>query len=284
MSLRYCARVFWRVCLLCLALVSALASPSAASPTLTELREAFDRPERVRVLKRPPFVLLTDVAKLNGDVVLVALHRMWRQTRDDFPALPNPKRPVVLLIFETADEYGGFWSRMRQRFFAGLDLSQMGGGGVTVNGIASAWFHDADGPVLPSYVHEGSHALAYQVLDIPDAGWLIEAIAQRYELDVAWQWLAPLVLDKLRNPSEIVPLDQLLSGRRIAGREYWQALLVWEWLLAKRQYRGRVPGLLEAMRRRGSTDMRPLVQEHFGMSMAELERGWLAWVRANYGP
>jgi hypothetical protein len=256
---------------------------SGPYPSVAEIRQRFRDPQQVRVFEWAPFVVITDVPRLNGDAVTAAMHRMWRQTRDDFPGLPVPTQPVYLLIFATAAEYRAFWGAETHGALPEFDRSLASSAGVTVNGVASAWFDDRDGPVRPTYIHEASHALVHQVLNIP-GGWLDEAIAERYALDVSWQWVPSLVQYKLAHPSEIAPLEQLLNGQRVANEQYWQALLVWQWMLADARLRVRVPGLLDAMRHQGSTDVRPLVQKDLGMTMDGLERAWLAWLRAKYEP
>lgn len=114
--------------------------------------------------------------------------------------------------------------------------------------------------------------------------WLLEGLATRYQLAFSGQDIGPVLRAGLADARGWTPFEDLLYGEPIQEARYWQAALVIDWMLADPSRRDRFFAALEAMRRRGSTDLRPLVQGRFGVTLAEIESSWLAWSRERFRP
>jgi hypothetical protein len=74
----------------------------------------------------------------------------------------------------------------------------------------------------------------------------------------------------------------LISGAPIPTSRYWQATLLLEWLLADP---GRTAGLasaMEDMRLRGSADLGPLMERHFGIDLPEFSAAFWGWAWSTY--
>jgi hypothetical protein len=259
-------------------------APGAAYLSTAELgREAFGGGRPARVLRRGPFVVSTDEPGLDEARLLDALAAMYGRTRADLPGVPPPSRPVPLLIFAADRDYRAFWPRFARRFEA--ELAAPRSGGFTALGVASAPSAADPTTVRPVFVHEASHALMGQMLGLDNRGeWLFEGLATRYQLAFSGQDIGPIVRAGLAEVRSRTPFEDLLDGEPIPEARYWQASLVIDWLLADPGRRERFFAALGAMRRRGSTDLRPLVRGHFGVTLAELEASWLAWARGRPRP
>ena len=260
------------------------ASEEAAELSVDQLlRDAFGPESETRVLRRSPFVVLTDSPDVPEGPLLDALEAMDRRTREDFPNLPEPTGPVWLLIFAEDADYRAFWPRFARQF-AG-EMGPPGSGGFTALGIASAsCLPDDPDAVRPVFVHEASHALMARMLGLASEGsWLFEALGTRYQLDVSGQDLGPIVRQGLADPSARSPLDELLDGEPVPETRYWQAATVVDWLLDDPGRRAAFHLAVDAMRARGSADLRPLAPEFLGGDLDTLEPAWLDWLRRSYG-
>ena len=258
-------------------------APDVAYLSIPELgREAFGaRP--ARVLRRGPFAVSTDEPRLDEARLLDALEAMYGRTRADLPGLPAPSRPVPLLIFAADRDYREFWPRFARRFEA--EMAAPRSGGFTALGVGSAPGATDPATIRPVFVHEASHALMGQMLGLDNRGeWLLEGLATRYQLAFSGQDIGPIVRAGLADARGRTPLEDLLDGEPIPETRYWQAALVIDWMLADPGRRERFLAALGAMRRRGSTDLRPLVRGHFGVTLADIESSWLAWARERFRP
>lgn len=232
-----------------------------------------------RRFERSPFVVLSDAPELDGRELLAALGATYERVRRELPSLHPPRRPVVLVVFATEPSYRAFWPRLLDRF--GHAAPGGSEAGMAAMGVAATWYRPPP-LMLGIAVHEATHALTTQMLGLAGgASWLFEGVATRYELDHA-----PYDVDaRVRREAArgFLPLDVLVAGGPTPGDGYLPAALLVEWLLADPLRRAQLPGLLEAMRERGDTDLRPLAQRHLGLGMAALEHAWLAWIAARWG-
>jgi hypothetical protein len=259
-------------------------APDAAYLSTSELvREAFGGGRPARVLRRGPFVVSTDEPRLDGAKLLDALEAMYGRTRADLPGLPAPSHPAPLLIFAADRNYREFWPRFARRF--GGEAAAPGSGGFTALGVASASAAADPAAIRPVFVHEASHALAGPMLGLDNRGeWLLEGLATRYQLAFSGQDIGPIARAGLADARGRATFEDLLDGEPIPEARYWQAALVIDWMLADPGRRERFLAALGAMRRRGSTDLRPLARSHFGVALADLESSWLAWARGRFPP
>src|SRR5207244_4120451 len=95
--------------------------PRAAYLSPREIaRIAFgNRAGTVRTFEQLPWVVFTDAPQLDGTRLLDALSHTYENiTKWDFPSLQSrpPRRPVVLVVFATEDEFDSFWPRFKDLF------------------------------------------------------------------------------------------------------------------------------------------------------------------------
>ncbi|ADV63816.1 hypothetical protein Isop_3254 [Isosphaera pallida ATCC 43644] len=259
--------------------------PGAAYLDLEELAGWAFGPENLNRIHRhqragSPFVVLTDVAAVDGPKVLDALEAMRRAVKRDFPGLPDPSRPVPLLIFRSPEEYRAFWPRFAGKYLGIIDPPQAQG--FSALGVATASVDTPPDRVRATYVHETNHALLHQCLGIANQGeWLMEGLAVRYQLEFTREDIRRRVDQMLNDRNRRVPLATLLNGKPIGIPNYPQAKLVVDWLLDDPAMK---PGFAKALahfRNTGSTDMTDpeRCREWFGKEIDQLERDWLTWLQ-----
>lgn len=247
-----------------------------------DLRMFFDDDGAVREARRGPFVVLTDAPALRMGPVLDALEAMYQRTRERFPNLVAPPDPIPLLIFADEAEYRRFWTSFS---------TQVGGHarpltedhGFTWMGIATTWYSGQYGPVRPVYVHEASHALLERALGLAaQRSWLFEGLGNLDQLAISNQDLRDVYREALARSDVKMTVGDLVSGDPIPTSRYWQATMFMEWIVSDPQRTAALASAMEAMRERGSTDLRPLLEEHFGLDMARLSASFWSWAWRTY--
>jgi hypothetical protein len=194
----------------------------------------------------------------------------------DCPDLAEVERPVVLLVFAKEPEYRSFWPKLAEKFNSVATEPQ--NQGYTIFGIAGSSF-DREVTVRPVYIQEACHALLAQLFGVTNQSeWLHEGVANYYQLHWSKQNINQLMRQQVLN-QQLVPLEKLLNGQRLSGREYGQAVLFAKWLLEDPTRRKQLQEAVKEMRERSSTNMKPLAEKHFGMSFAEMESAWLDWAK-----
>ena len=225
----------------------------------------------------PPFVVVTDEKRLNGEAVLAALDELRQAIKRDFPRLGSTRRPVVLLIFAKREDFRLFWRTLGKRFRSIAPV--VNSDGYAIFGVAGSSYSDTLGPVRPVYVHEACHALLAQLLGIPNQSeWLHEGVANFYQLRWSKQRVHLLTRSMIKEGRH-VPLEKLLRGNRIAQRDYAQSVLFVKWLIEDAERRRQFESAMREMKQRSSTKLEPLLQKYFRMTLAQMEAAWLKWAR-----
>jgi CHAT domain len=247
-------------------------------------------PERagseVRVLKgKPPWLIATDAPKLDIAQLLPALDSTYRTMIREFPSLPLPRRPVVLLVFADSGEYTRFWSRFRERFEMNSTFPAATGRafmGVATASYDESWTRDAR-YMLNVCVHEATHALGTQMLGLAGGSrWLFEGMAERYgRVAAGLNGFADVQTELYEHG--IPSVADLLANAPTPPNGYLPAALMVEWLLADPLRRSQLPALLHTMRVEAVTDLRLLAERHLGLTVEKLEDAWHRWLHSRYG-
>ena len=250
---------------------------------LATLRDDFDEPERVRMHRRGAFVVLTDAPQLDARAVLDAIDAMERRTRGALPSMPVPRRAVPLLVFADDAGYRRFWQRLSAR--AGVSVvPRSQDEGYTWMGIASASYSDEYGAVRPTYVHEAHHALLERSYGLAaQRSWLFEGLAVLEQLAVSRQDLTPVYHRGLRRADAASHVHDLVTGQPISNKNYWQAAMLVQWLLADPGRAAALDATLLEMAARGSTDLVPLAPRYFGADVRALGREFWTWAWQQWG-
>ncbi len=252
---------------------------TAEDRELDDLIATFPEPDRVRVFRRAPFVLVTDAETLAPAPVLDALERSYVHTRQLLPSMPVPSSSVPLLVFAEDAGYRGFWSRYSAARGAAVEPLREDDG-FTWQGVATASFSRAYGEVRPTYVHEAHHALMERAWGLAaQRSWLFESLANVEQLAISRQDIRLVYRTGLRRGGQWTPIAELGSGAPIATKNYWQATLLMQWLVADATRRRALDSAVVEMAQLGSSDLRPLARRHFGRDIDALavELWWWAW-------
>jgi hypothetical protein len=252
-------------------------SPRAAEWTLDDLRAlAFpdQDPRLVRSRSDREVVLLTDAEELDLDALAAHLARVAAAVRADFPWLERPASPPVVIVFATPERYRAFPPALGERLNAKAPAPRSAG--YTVQGLATSTWDARQGSLRPVYTHEFVHALLERSADLGNRNeWIQEGVASRYQLRFHPQRnFVEIVRTGIADPARHLPLRRLLSGEPIPADRYWQAATVVDLLLADAGFRARLPELIDAFRRVGSTNIEPHLGDVLGTDWERLEAAW----------
>lgn len=219
------------------------------------------------------FVLITNDDRVAGDRLLTEFQKLRELVYADFPDLPKPRHAVMTLVFATKSQYQQFWPKFSQKHAS--VVAPVRSNGFSLLGVAGSYFSAEFGPVRPVWIHETCHALLGPALGLSNASeWLHEGLANHYQLNWTKQNLRELHRSRLASGS-YKPLSVLTNGKRLRLDDYAQATHFVGWLLANRQRKQQLSSAMTAMRKRCSTELEPICEEHFGMSIDALELEWL---------
>ena len=224
------------------------------------------------------FIVVTNEPRTDGKQALAEFERLYELVYRDFPDLPRPERPLPVLVFATKKQFIDFWPRLAGRYAS--VVPPVRSNGYSLLGIPASYYSEEFGPVRPVLVHEACHALLGPATGLSNSSeWLHEGLANYYQLN--WTQQDPFALN--RRPimeGRHTPLRELTNGRRIGMKRYAQATLFVKWLLEDQQRRKQFAEAMQTMRKRCSTDLAPVCEQHFGKSIDDLELEWLRWARA----
>lgn len=260
-------------------------APGAAYDTLEDLRAlAFPPDAEVFVHTRPrrPFAVLADFPDLRGDEALAALEAMREQTRRDVPWLPEPDRPVPLVVFRTRDAYRDFWARYARRLNG--EIEPPNSDGFTSQGVATSFADNPPGRVRATYVHEANHALLHRTLGLSNRNeWLLEGFATRCQ-----QIYDPRPREEARAARALLAapagaastLDRVAHGRPVGQADYRASAWLVGWLLDDPELRPRFQDWLREIRVTGDTNLASAAPRALGASGVELEPAFRKWLEA----
>ncbi len=253
--------------------------PGAAWTSVDQVAVAAFGPRDVRRVAGETVGVVTDVDDADvdaiqrlGDDVSAVLDRI-------LPGLPPACGPAIFIL--TADREGWFDALAHVTTAMGGDLQGANGGGLTLQGLSTVGWDPQQREARPVIAHELAHALLDRRCWMPDEiGWLDEAVAVRVQLHFYPQEGLTEDMRGWRRK----PLARVLDGRRVPSGSYWQAVTAMEMLRGHDRYAEHWPALLQAIRRQGSGDLRPLVQPVLGVDMDALQADWERWVEEQPAP
>ena len=113
--------------------------------------------------------------------------------------------------------------------------------------------------------------------------WLHEGLAARTQLHFHPQpGFDKIVRAGLADPAARTPLAELASGRPIPVQRYWQAATLVELLLESPQYAPLRPALIDGLRKSGSAELGPHLEDVLKTDWAGLEADWKRWCEQRY--
>jgi hypothetical protein len=81
----------------------------------------------------------------------------------------------------------------------------------------------------------------------------------------------------LLSNDQIVPLSNLLNGRRVGMKNYAQVVLFYEWILTTRKKE--LDAVIREVAKQGSSNIEPLAKAYLGKSIVGLEKEWIQWLK-----
>ncbi len=257
----------------------------AAQLTVADLRNlAFPGADEgaSRVVETPDAVVLTDAPDLDPAKLARHLADVKQAVYQTFPFLDPAFLPPVVIVFRTHEAYQDFPPRFAQRL-NGLS-GEPQSGGYTIMGIATSAWNAKFGQDRPVVAHEYVHALLSLSALLPNHGdWAQEGLASLFQLRFHPQEdIAAVIAKGVADPRAQTPLRELCGGGRIPLHRYWQAMTVWETLLANGKYAPKLPELFRAFRETRTTDLgRHLTL--LGATWEDLTREWQEHCTTKYG-
>jgi hypothetical protein len=224
------------------------------------------------------FWLITDSPDLDLEALGKHLEGVLENARKELHLDGKPNRPARLVIFNQEDDYRGFVPRFAEKLGAGAPNPKSDG--YHVQGIALSYWKPELGTLRPVFTHEFMHSVLsnYMLIDSSHADWWQEGLASTYQLRAHPQadfWA--MVREGLEDPQKRAPLELLCSGRDIPMHRYWQAATLVDMLLCDPAYSPNSRELMDAMRKTGSTDLRPLLEPLYGKTWNDLTMDWARW-------
>ncbi len=257
-----------------------------ADYTMTELAElAFGAgKEGVRVKSDGPVWLATDEPSLDVDALSAHLGKVLAAMQADLPLGAEAAGSPRLMVFRSREDYRGFVPRFAAQF--GAKAAEPGSDGYHLQGVAlSSWKAEA-GTLRPVFTHEFCHSVLshHALTDSAHSDWWQEGVANAYQLRFHPQdGLAAIVRQGLADASHRSRFETLCAGEDVPLNRYWQVATLVQMLLAEPRYRGRLPALMEAFRKTGSTDLRPHIGPVLGCTWDQLTEDWMQWCAKTHG-
>jgi hypothetical protein len=133
------------------------------------------------------------------------------------------------------------------------------------------------------FSHEFIHALLSATLQLENKGeWFQEGLASHYQLRFHPQANIRSVVSDSLKAADADTLKKVCSGARIPLDRYWVAGTLCRMLLADPALAAKLPAVVAAMQKSGSTALEPLLPQ-LGLSWEELDERWRTFCRQNYG-
>lgn len=248
-----------------------------ADVTLAELETlAFQGlPGQARHKDAGAYWLLTNAPSLDLTKLSAHLDQVLAELRRDLGLPEKCARPAVLIIFAEGVQYRDFVVRFARQLNA--QAAPPRSDGYHLQGLALSSWSNAQGTLRPVFTHEFVHSVLSEGAGIDSSRmcWVQEGVANRYQLKFHPQAsLAEIVAEGLEKPTHRMDFRMLCSGGNIPMNRYWQAATLVDALLADPGLRVKVPALLAAMCREGSTKLEPHLENVMGITWQELEAVW----------
>ena len=241
-----------------------------------------DRADRVKQIDSKDVVLVTADAELNTDELTNHLSSVAQQVRADFSFLQRNQSSPKLVILPTRADYRQFVLDYAGALNSKSALPKSGG--FTIQDVAASFWDPKFGTLRPVYTHEYVHGLLCHILQFQNASdWLHEGAAAYYQLKAHPQTnFSDIVRKGIEDRNFSTPLETLCNGKRIPLNRYWQAVTIIDLLLTDAAYRQRLPDLIAAFRRNGSTDLGPTLMSVFNTTWDQFTTDWRSHCRMRY--
>jgi len=233
--------------------------------------------DAVRIARAGDLAVITDAPDCNAQQLLAHLGTVAKAVEHDMPFAAPPARPVMLVVFAHDEQYREFTVKLSQRL--GAQAAPPTSAGYTVQGIATSSWDPRQGSLRPVFTHEFIHSLLSARLDLDNRSeWFQEGLASHYQLRFHPQANFGSIVAKGLESSDAETLKAVCSGSRIPLDRYWIAATLCQMLLEDPALAPKLPAVVAAMQKNGSTALEPLLPL-LGLSWEELAEKWQAFCR-----
>jgi hypothetical protein len=227
-----------------------------------------------------PVTVITDAPDLDPDALVAHLGKVAETIAADLPFADEPAAPVMVVVFADEEAYRQFPVDFAAALGGTVRPTQAGG--FTIRGIATSSWHPRYGTLRPVYTHEFIHALLSATLHLDNKSeWFQEGMATHYQLLLHPQVGAEAdILRSLGEADENI-LREVGTGKGIPLHHYWVAGTLCRMLLEDPDLAPRLPEMVAAMQKTGSTALEPLLPV-LGLTWAELDARWRDFCHTTY--
>ncbi|MCX6875883.1 MAG: hypothetical protein NTW21_19040 [Verrucomicrobia bacterium] len=245
-------------------------------------RFAFGKPAAETTVGTGRFVVLSDVKDVAFAPLEQDLGEVLRLLHSWLPMEECAADPPTLLVFANEAEYRAFPPRYAAAIKREIGPPQSCG--FTIDGISAGFWDSAQGLQRPTFLHEFAHSAIEKQLRLPNRSeWFQEALANLIQTRFRPQpGLAEQITTAITNPAYQIPLRQLCNGQPVPLAHYWQTFTLMDLLLTDPALRPRLPDLVAAFRKAGSTDLAPHLGPVLGTDWQQLETRWKAFCLGRY--
>ncbi len=234
--------------------------------------DAAADPDVVRIARAGDLAVITNAPNCNAEKLLEHLGTVAEAVEADMPFAAPPARPVMLVVCAEEEQYRDFTVKLSQRL--GAQAAAPTSAGYTVQGIATSSWDPRHGSLRPVFTHEFIHALLSARLDLDNTSeWFQEGLASHYQLRFHPQGNFRSIVAKGLEAGDTDTLEAVCSGSRIPLDRYWIAATICQMLLEDPTLAPKLPAVVAAMQKNGSTALEPLLPL-LGLSWEELTEKW----------
>ena len=243
--------------------------------------DAAADPDKVRMADDDGITVITNAPECEVEKLLAHLGKVAAAVKADMPFVGTPANPMMLVVFAEEDQYKEFPVKLSERL--GAQAAPTTSSGYTVQGIATSSWDPRQGTLRPVFAHEFVHALLTATLHLDNKGeWFQEGMASHYQLRFHPQAnIRSLVTSNLESADPDI-LKQVCTGSRVPLNRYWVAGTLCRMLLEDPELAAKLPAVVAAVQKSGSTAMEPLLPV-LGLSWEQLDEKWRAFCRKTYG-
>jgi hypothetical protein len=243
---------------------------------------AFGKPAEQTLIHNDGFILMTDVVGVDFSPLYAEMVETIERVGSWLPLQEAPLDPPSLLIFADEEQYRSFAPRYGELIKRVAERAKSDG--YCIGGIATGFWDPKQGIRRPTFLHEFVHSLVEKRLLLPNRSeWFQESIANRLQILMRPQpGLDEMLTVAISQSSAHRPLKELCNGGHVPISHYWQCFTLFDMMISDPSLRPRIPALIQAFHKSGSTNLDPHISSVLGINWQELDARWKFFTLGRY--